>query len=151
MAACFYFGVCTLSRQRKKSQIHRFFYFSVGKPAIETRFIQYLLPYLSGILWPFMGYFWPMMTYWWPVIFIVPVPKWAPVTETVSPVYLIHLTFSHTTSGSLKDGQPCSIDSLYQSVYLENRISISHNLWKYYSTYDRSLGAMNKGFPEMES
>ena len=58
----------------------------------------------------------------------VPRPKCAPVTETVSPVYLIHLTFSHTTSGSLKDGQPCSIDSLYQSVYLENRISISHNL-----------------------
>ena len=27
-------------------------YFSVGKPAMETRLMQYRLPYLSGILWP---------------------------------------------------------------------------------------------------
>ena len=28
-------------------------YFSVGKPAMDTRFMQYRLPYLSGILWPY--------------------------------------------------------------------------------------------------
>ena len=57
-------------------------------PATETRFIQYLLPLRSGKL----------------------CPKCVPTNDTASPLAR-HLTFSQTTSSSLKDGQPWAIDS----------------------------------------
>ena len=68
----------------------------------------------SSFYIPFISYSHPTMV----LLPNYPEPKCAPVIETVSPVYFMHLTFSQMTSESLNDGQPCSIDSLYQSLYL---------------------------------
>merc|ERR1711908_250986 len=55
----------------------------IGRPAIEIRLMQYLLPERSGRLWP----------------------RCVPVVLTVSPSRRTRV-FSHTTSWSRKDGHP---------------------------------------------
>ena len=140
MAPCFYFGVCIISRQRKKSKsiydsyymskIHNIIYAS-GKGLYAKVFIELVSQRLKQGLYNiyyhiYQEYYDLFRDYYMPIMIRLnneiqrccPGPKCDPLTETVSPVYLMHLTFSQTTSGSRNDGHPCSIDSLYQSVYL---------------------------------